>query len=99
MKITWVIRDGQLTNRGTLLLGIVGASLIAYTLLFAEIFWLGLLSFFIGCGLLGFAGLSNSATSIGLKPFTNDPLGWRKAKQSYKEDLSPEGTDVPPDKP
>jgi hypothetical protein len=35
----------------------------------------------------------------GAPPFNNDPLGWRKAKQSYKEDLSPEGTDVPPDKP
>ena len=85
MKITWAFRDGQLTNRGTLLLGIVGVGLIAYTLLFAQIFWLGLLSFFIGCGLLGFAGLSNSATSVGLKPFTKDPLGWRSAKKSYKD--------------
>jgi hypothetical protein len=46
------------------------------------------------CGAWG--GLSNQ---WGAPPFTNDPLGWRKAKQSYKEDLSPEGTDVPPDKP
>jgi fatty-acid desaturase len=26
----------------------------------------------------------------GSSPFTNDPLGWRKAKQSYKEEAAPE---------
>lgn len=33
-------------------------------------------------------GLSGRSEAIGLKPFTNDPLGWRKAKKSYetKED-------------
>ena len=81
-----MFRNGRLSNLGTALLGVVGIGLIAYTLLLAESRWLGLVSFFLGCGLLGFAGLSNSAASIGLKPFTRDPLGWRKAKQSYEAD-------------
>lgn len=86
MKLRWAFRDGQLTNFGTILFGLVGGGLIAYTLLFTETLWLGLLSFFVGCALLGFAGISNSAASIGLKPFTTDPLGWRAAKKSYEEE-------------
>lgn len=29
-------------------------------------------------------GFAAQANSLGLKPFTNDLLGWRKAKESYK---------------
>lgn len=72
------------------MLGFVGIALIAYTLLFAKNFFLGVVSFAAGCGLLGFAALSNNAASIGLKPFTNDPLGWRAAKKSYEQDSTPE---------
>jgi len=36
----------------------------------------------ISAALLFFEG---AAVSVGLKPFTNDPLGWRKAKESYKK--------------
>ncbi len=54
----------------------------------------------LGIGVAAVGGFSGRAAAIeSPPPFTNDPLGWRKAKQSYKEDLSPEGTDVPPDKP
>ena len=27
-------------------------------------------------------------------PFTNDPLGWRKAKESYKTQEDPEGQET-----
>jgi hypothetical protein len=37
----------------------------------------------ISAALLIFEG---AAVSVGLKPFTNDPLGWRKAKETYKKD-------------
>jgi hypothetical protein len=30
-------------------------------------------------------GVAAKAEALGFKPFTNDPLGWRKAKKSYKE--------------
>jgi hypothetical protein len=46
-------------------------------------------------------GLSGRAEALGLKPFTSDPLGWRKAKQSYQTEESPKASvDEPPsDKP
>lgn len=45
----------------------------------------------IGFVLVSLVTYSNKAESLGLPPpFTNDPLGWRKAKQSYKEDAAPE---------
>lgn len=93
MKTSWLFRDGRLTAIGTAVLGLVGVGLIAYTLLFADSFFLGMLSFVVGCSLLGFAALSNNAASIGLKPFTSDPLGWRKAKKSYEQDSTPESDD------
>ena len=37
----------------------------------------------IAAGLLIFEG---AAVSIGLSPFSNDPLGWRKAKKTYEND-------------
>lgn len=39
----------------------------------------------ISAALLIFEG---AAVSVGLKPFTNDPLGWRKAKESYKAEAA-----------
>jgi hypothetical protein len=40
---------------------------------------------------LAIFGLSGRSEAIGLKPFTNDPLGWRKAKKSYKKSDQTEG--------
>lgn len=93
MKTSWLFRDGRLTAMGTAVLGLVGVGLVAYTLLLADSFLLGVLSFIVGCSLLGFAALSNNAASIGLKPFTNDPLDWRRAKKSYEQDATPQSDD------
>jgi len=30
-------------------------------------------------------GVAGKAEALGLKPFTNDPLDWRRAKETYKE--------------
>lgn len=90
MKLTWIFRDGRLTSTGTALAGLAGAGFIAYTLFLAESFFFGMLSFICGCSLRGFAGLSNNAASIGLRPFANDHLGWRKAKESYEQEPPPE---------
>ncbi len=43
----------------------------------------------ISTALLIFEG---AAASIGLRPFTNDPLGWRKAKKTYE---TPDDIDKP----
>lgn len=35
-------------------------------------------------------GMASGAQALGLKPFTKDPLNWRKTKESYKNnDASP----------
>ena len=41
---------------------------------------------FVSCTLIAIFGVAGRAEALGLKPFTNDPLGWRKAKESYKAD-------------
>jgi hypothetical protein len=43
----------------------------------------------IAAGILMFSG---RASALGLKPFNNDPLGWRKAKQSYETDTKQHAT-------
>jgi hypothetical protein len=93
MKISWLFKDGCVTAMGTVALGLVGVSLIAYPLLLADSFFLGALSFVMGCALLGFAAASNNAASIGLKPFSNDPLNWRTAKKSYEQEVTPQSDD------
>jgi hypothetical protein len=40
----------------------------------------------IGLGCIAIAGYSGQAYALGLPPpFTNDPLGWRKAKATYEK--------------
>ena len=35
--------------------------------------------------LMGFSAYATKSATLDLRAFTNDPLGWRKAKESYKE--------------
>ena len=86
MKLSWAISEGKLTGLGTLALGALGASLIAYTLLLSEHFWLGSLAFILGFGCLGFAGAANNAASLGLRPFGEAFYSWRAAKSTYQSD-------------
>lgn len=80
-----------MTWLGSILLGLFGLALIAYTLLWSESRFYGGMAFVLGCVILGFAGLSNSAAAIGLHPFESDPFGWRKAKKSERKE--PDGSD------
>jgi hypothetical protein len=83
--LLFFLKDGSLTQRGADVLGITGI-LIGWILYFSSIrsgliFWVGLL-LAIGLGYLGaWGGLS---AKWGLKPFTNDPLGWRRVKAENK---------------
>lgn len=65
------------------LLGLIGIPLLNIDLWLA--IPIGLVSLF-SAGVLMFEGRS---AAIGLKPFTDDPLGWRKAKKSYEADAAP----------
>jgi len=85
-----LLNKGRLTGVGTLACVILSAALLAYTFFVTEIRWLGVASLILALVLLGIAGLSNSAASVGIPPpFEKDPLGWRKAKSTYEEPQSP----------
>lgn len=81
------VKNGKLTLlaeiclAGLVLLGFFGIPLLEMSL------WLaipvGILAV-LSAALLIFEG---AMVSIGLKPLTNDPLGWRAAKKSYDQDL------------
>ncbi|WP_346308911.1 hypothetical protein [Limnohabitans sp.] len=82
--------DGKMTNLSSVLVVAITFGGILGVLYFQPPFWLGvgILAVSIIIGVIG--AVSGAAESVGLKPFTNDPLGWRKAKQSYKEETAPE---------
>jgi hypothetical protein len=74
-KFTWV---SESILGGLVLLGLFGIPFFDMPMWLAiPIGLITMLSAF----LLMFEG---RAVALGLKPFTNDPLGWRKAKESYK---------------
>jgi hypothetical protein len=78
----YLIRDGKLTDLSMVMATVITFGGILGTLYFQPPFWLGIIilvtSFMIGA----IAAISAKAQTFGLKPFTNDPLGWRKIKQS-----------------
>lgn len=79
------IKDGNLTGIAALLSLTLGFLTLFITFKFVTTkFWamFGLLLAFL---FLLLAGYSGRAKALGLKPFTNDPLGWRKAKKTYEQ--------------
>ena len=83
-------KDGRATWYGRLI-AMGGSILTMYCVIhfrFNNVFgWVLLIASWITLAIFGLSGRSEA---IGLKPFTNDPLGWRKAKKSYKTDAASE---------
>ena len=79
------IRDGNLTIAGAFLLVAFGFWLSYMSLEYLPFTLLKVIGLSIGLAVAAIGGFSGRAKSLELKPFTNDPLGWRKAKESYKE--------------
>jgi hypothetical protein len=81
------VEDGNLKEKVMDLMGIAGIAIIWGTAYFFEkwegfLFWTLMLT----GGALGYlSSYGGLAKKFGYKPFTNDPLGWRTAKESYKE--------------
>lgn len=89
-----LMREGKLTffSMVCLLLGGLVFTLVA--LIYSPNKWIMLVGVVLGCLMASVAGISAKAQVLGLSPFTNDPLGWRKAKESYlkkdaEEELKP----------
>jgi hypothetical protein len=80
------ILDGKMTDFSSVLVVVITFGGILGTLFYQPPFWVGvvLISVSLLVGAIGIA--AGASESVGAKPFTNDPLGWRKAKKSYKSD-------------
>jgi len=82
-----IFENGHITERGCDVLGLTGIGVIWATAYFFESwsgFWFWALML-VGGALSYAAAYGGLAKKFGFQaPFTNDPLGWRKAKQSYK---------------
>lgn len=83
------ITDGRLTGWGILGLLILGFSMSYISLVLLPSKLLKVIGLSIGLAMMGIGGYSARAAALELPPpFTNDPLGWRKAKESYKTDAA-----------
>jgi hypothetical protein len=91
--LRFFFKDGRATWYGSWS-AIVLSILVIYGVIhfrFNNVFgWLLLIAAWITLAVFGLSGRSEA---IGLKPFTNDPLGWRKAKESYKKGDQKEAKD------
>ena len=81
------LTGGKLTLFGVISCVFVGFSLVYLSLEFIPSKWGTLLGLCLGLAIAAIGGLSGRASALDLPPpFTNDPLGWRKARKSYKTD-------------
>lgn len=80
-----IISNGNLTRFGTTVLGLVGILVVLIALIYATAAWQFFGGIFVGVFLIAIASASSKAYVLGIKPFTNDPLGWRRAKKTYTD--------------
>ena len=79
------LTSGKLTLFGVISCVFVGFGLVYLSLQFIPSRWGTLLGLCLGLAIAAIGGFSGRASALELPPpFTNDPLGWRKAKQSYQ---------------
>ena len=80
------ILDGKLTLFGVFFLVIVGFLIVYLSVEYVPWKWGKLIGLSVGLASAAIGGFSGRASALDLPtPFANDPLGWRKAKQSYEE--------------
>ena len=93
----YVMRDGNLTLAGAIGLVVIGFGVAYVALEYFPSQLLKALGMSLGLAIAAIGGFSGRAKALELKPFTNDPLGWRKAKKSYQADAEV-SKDAPSDK-
>ena len=77
--------NGNMKSSVTLLIGLSGAMLVFAPLYYLWHTYVVIPCFVLGMVLMGFSAYATKSATLDLRAFTNDPLGWRKAKESYKE--------------
>ena len=78
----YFIRDGKMTDLSSVLVVVITFGGILGTLYFQPPFWLGIFFITVSVVVGAIGTAAGAAESVGLKPFTTDPLGWRKIKKS-----------------
>ena len=79
------LRQGQLRPFGIVVLCLLGVGLIWGSIGLVDSRFLVLCGICVGIVAIGVGGVAARAQAIGLRPFTTDPLGWRRAKATYAE--------------
>lgn len=80
-----MVKRGRLSLLAKLMLVSVGLGVIYLSLLLSPNIFVLTLGLSFGFVLVSLVTYSNKSESLDLPaPFTNDPLGWRKAKKSYE---------------
>ncbi|WP_029463519.1 hypothetical protein [Serpentinimonas barnesii] len=82
---------GNMKARVALLIGLLGGLLVLLPLYFSWHAFIVIPSFVLGMIFMGFSAYATQSATLDLRAFTNDPLGWRKAKGSYKPTDAPDG--------
>jgi uncharacterized membrane protein len=86
MKKENFIHEGRLTWKAeVVLLAVAALGWFGVPYLYKFSIWLALPLFIVSVVAALIMMFQGRASAIGLKPFTNDPLGWRKAKKSYEK--------------
>lgn len=75
-------------------IGILGAAFFLLPLYMEWHPYVVISGLLIGMILMGFSAYANHSAVLDLRAFTNDPLGWRKAKATYED-----GESLPASKP
>jgi len=86
--LSFFIKDGQSTPIGGLFAILLAISAIALVVRLQLNNVFGWTIIVISGVVILVFGIAGKAEAIGLKPFTNDPLGWRKAKATYQDEES-----------
>ncbi len=93
MRKYLVSENGNINPNFSLLVGLLGVGLIFLVFYINMNLYLSIFIIIIGLLLIAFSGYSTQSATLDLRTFTKDPLGWRKAKQSYKEDKATDEKD------
>lgn len=86
-------KKGNIRSAASLLIGVVGAVLVFGPLYFKLHPWIVVFGLVLGMVLMGFSAYATKSATLDLRAFTNDPIGWRKAKKSYEQDSTPSSDD------
>lgn len=102
--IDFFVKEGWLTKKGDRILTIASLLLIGIPLwlIYKDLIdpRIGFVLLLLGIFLGAIVGYEGKAKQFGFQaPFTNDPLGWRKAKKSYETQESSDKTQKKDDLP